>query len=201
MGTHIKNFYKNAKIFVTKYFLLNSYVTIEDKKRGGKCKVQNIERIYDEYSQQVYKYLYCLTRNDHLAEELTQETFYRATINLEKFRGDCKVYVWLCQIAKHLYYKELKKHKNIVQVPLETLRNQQSRQESLVENDTIYKLDIYQKIEKLDERTKEIMYLRLIGDLSLKQIGELLQISENLARVTFYRGKLKIKESGYYEEK
>ena len=81
------------------------------------------------------------------------------------------------------------------------MRNQQSRQESLVENDTIYKLDIYQKIEKLDERTKEIMYLRLIGDLSFKQIGELLQISENLARITFYRGKLKIKESGYYEEK
>ena len=163
--------------------------------------MQDVEKIYDEYSQQVYKYLFCLTRDEHLAEELTQETFYIATINLEKFRGECKVYVWLCQIAKHLYYKELKKHKKIVQVPLETVTNQYSIQEDSVEDNTIHKLDIYQKIDKLDERTKEIMYLRIIGDLSFKQIGELLKITENLARVTFYRGKLKIKEGDYHEEK
>lgn len=163
--------------------------------------MQNVEKIYDEYSQQVYKYLFCLSRNDQLAEELTQETFYIATINLEKFRGECKVYVWLCQIAKHLYYKELKKHKKIVQVPLETIINQYISQENTLENETIHKLDIYKKIDSLDERTREIMYLRIIGDLSFKQIGELLQISENLARVTFYRGKLKIKEGDYHEEK
>lgn len=163
--------------------------------------MQDIEKIYDEYSQQVYKYLFCLSRNDQLAEELTQETFYIATINLEKFRGECKVYVWLCQIAKHLYYKELKKHKKIVQVPLETVNNQYISQENVVENETIHKIDIYKKIDSLDERTREIMYLRIIGDLSFKQIGELLQISENLARVTFYRGKLKIKEGDYHEEK
>lgn len=163
--------------------------------------MQDVEKIYDEYSQQVYKYLFCLTRDEHLAEELTQETFYIATINLEKFRGECKVYVWLCQIAKHLYYKELKKHKKIVQVPLETVTNQYSIQEDSIEDNTIHKLDIYQKIDKLDERTKEIMYLRIIGDLSFKQIGELLKITENLARVTFYRGKLKIKEGDYHEEK
>ena len=201
LGTHVINFYKNTKVFVTKHFLLNSYVTIKDKKKGGKHKLQNIEKIYDEYSQQVYKYLYCLTRNYQLAEELTQETFYRAAINLEKFRGDCKVYVWLCQIAKYLYYKELKKHKRIVQVSLETVNNQYSSQENTVENATIHKIDIYQKIDSLEERTREIMYLRIIGDLSFKQIGELLQISENLARVTFYRGKLKIKEGDYNEEK
>lgn len=163
--------------------------------------MQDIEKIYDEYSQQVYKYLFCLSRNDQLAEELTQETFYIATINLEKFRGECKVYVWLCQIAKHLYYKELKKHKKIVQVPLETVNNQYISQENVVENETIHKIDIYKKIDSLDERTREIMYLRIIGDLRFKQIGELLQISENLARVTFYRGKLKIKEGDYHEEK
>ena len=162
--------------------------------------MQKIEEIYAQYAKQVYKYLFCLTRDENLAEELTQETFYIAVKKIGRFRGECKLYVWLCQIAKHLYYKQLKKHKRITILPLDTIENKTILQENMMENHSINKLDIYQKIDKLEERTREVLYLRIMGDFSFKQIAEMLDISENLARVIFYRGKQKIKESDFYEK-
>ena len=75
---------------------------------GGKSVMQNIEEIYKEYSTTVYKYLFCLTQNKELSEDLTQETFAVAIEDIKKFRGECKLSVWLCQIAKHIWYKEKK---------------------------------------------------------------------------------------------
>ena len=159
---------------------------------------QNLEEIYIEYSKQVYKYLFCLTHNDALSEELTQETFYIALKNIKQYRGECKLYVWLCQIAKNLWYKELRKSKKTDNVDLEEI--QVIAYENF-ENNCINKLDLINKIKKLDERTQEIIFLKITGKLSFKEIGEILGISENLARVTFYRGKQKIKEVDGYERK
>ncbi len=157
----------------------------------------NIEEIYVTYSKQIYKYLFCLTRDDSLSEELTQETFFIAMKNINKFKGNCKLSSWLCQIAKHLYYKELKKHKNFSTIPLTSIEDYTNNS---LEETSISKLYLYNKIDKLDERSKEIIYLRIMGNLSFKEIGNILGISENLARVTFYRGKQKIKE-GDFDEK
>lgn len=72
-----------------------------DKQKG--------KQLYEENVKAVYKYLFCLTHNVDLAEELTQETFYQAMKGMDKFRGECKISVWLCQIGKRLWYKELEK--------------------------------------------------------------------------------------------
>lgn len=71
--------------------------------------MEEIEQIYRKYMSQVYKFLFSLCHDTYLAEELTQETFFQAMKSIDKFRGDCKFYVWLCSIAKHLWYQELKK--------------------------------------------------------------------------------------------
>lgn len=161
-------------------------------------KTQNIEEIYMGYSKQVYKYLFCLTHDDLLAEDLTQETFYIAVKNIKQYRGDCKIYVWLCQIAKNLWYKELKKVKKIETVNIEEI--QLISYENL-ENNCIDRLDLINRIKTLDERTQEIIFMKITGELTFKQIGEILGISENLARISFYRGKQKIKEADLYEKK
>ncbi|MGD9567861.1 MAG: RNA polymerase sigma factor [Sedimentibacter sp.] len=70
-----------------------------------------MDELYSEYFQTVFKYLFCLTHDADISEELTQETFYQAIKTYSNFRGDCKVSVWLCQIAKHLWYKEYSKRK------------------------------------------------------------------------------------------
>src|SRR6476660_1911016 len=74
-------------------------------------KVEDLSEIYKSYANEVKKFLICLTSNVDLAEELTQETFYQAVKSIERYNGECKMSVWLCQIAKHTYYNHLKKEK------------------------------------------------------------------------------------------
>ena len=158
-------------------------------------KQQSIEEIYKDNFETVYKYLYCLTHDIHISEELTQETFYRAFKNIYQFKGDSKLSTWLCQIAKNLWFDEIKK-KNRKQEPLEEnlyiVDEAENPEEKTVSNEA--RVELYKRIQKLDEKTREVVYLRITGELSFKEIGEILNKTENWARVTFYRGKQKLKE-------
>ena len=156
--------------------------------------MQNIEEIYKEYSTSVYKYLFCLTQNREISEDLTQETFAIAVKNINKFRGDCKLSVWLCQIAKHLWYKELKKKNS--SISLEDVNENVLYDDNLEDNYFIKedKIKLFKDMQKLDEKSREVMYLRMVGNLSYDEIGDILGKTSNWARVTFYRAKQKIKE-------
>ena len=155
--------------------------------------MQDIEKIYEEYFETVNKYLFCLTHNNDISEELTQETFYRAVKKINTYNGKCKISVWLCQIAKHLWYNQCRKNKRIVDTD-ETfdIEDPQNLEEQFIAGEE--KVLLYKKMQNLDEKTREVMYLRITGELSFKEIGEILGKTENWARVTFYRGKSKLKE-------
>ena len=155
--------------------------------------MQNIEEIYQKYFETVKKYLFCLTHNNDMAEELTQETFYKAEQKIHTFKGECKISVWLCQIAKNLWYNELKKNKKIINEEecfLDLVENE--IENAIISNEN--KIELYKRIQKLDEKTRDVMYLRITGELSFKEIADILNKTENWARVTFYRGKEKLKE-------
>ena len=156
--------------------------------------MQDIEKIYEEYFETVNKYLFCLTKNYDISEELTQETFYRAVKKIGTYKGDCKISVWLCQIAKNLWYDQCRKNKKIIsnEYELLDLKGEDSVEEQIISNDE--KITLYKKMQKLDEKTREVIYLRITGELSFKEIGDILNKSETWARVTFYRGKEKMKE-------
>lgn len=164
--------------------------------------MQDIEKIYEEYFEIVNKYLFCLTRNNDISEELTQETFYRAVKKIDTYKGECKISVWLCQIAKNLWYDLCKRNKtlkNVEELYLLDLQEENTLEEQVVLNDE--KLSLYKKMQILDEKAKEVMYLRITGELSFKEIGIILNKTENWARITFYRGKNKLKEVDEYERK
>lgn len=157
--------------------------------------MQSMEKIYRQYFETVKKYLFCLTGNNDIAEELTQETFYKAVKKINTFKGNCKISVWLCQIAKNLWYNELKKNKKIEQINENEIFNLTSNEEiesTVIANEN--KVDLYKKLQKIDDKTREVMYLRITGELSFKEIANILNKTENWARVTFYRGKQKLKE-------
>lgn len=156
--------------------------------------MQNMEQIYEEYFETVNKYLFCLTHNSDISEELTQETFYRAVKKIDTYKGECKISVWLCQIAKNLWFDQCRKNKKKINLE-EDLLNQyaiDTTEEKVISNDE--KIYLYKKMQNLDEKTREVMYLRITGELSFKEIGTILNKTENWARVTFYRGKSKLKE-------
>ena len=155
--------------------------------------MQDMEQIYKQYFETVNKYLFCLTHDSNISEELTQETFYKAIKKIDTYRGDCKISVWLCQIAKNLWYDYCRKNKRIINedqmlemISIDTTEEQViSRQEKIL---------LYQRMQKLDKETREVIYLRITGELSFKEIATILDKTENWARVTFYRGKNKLKE-------
>lgn len=156
--------------------------------------MQDIEKIYEEYFDTVNKYLFCLTHNNDISEELTQETFYRAVKKIDTYKGECKISVWLCQIAKNLWYDECRKKKKDA-LNYETLFN--IKELTNLEDDIILneeKISIYKKMQSLDNKTREVIYLRITGELSFKEIGIVMNKTENWARVTYYRGKNKLKE-------
>lgn len=156
--------------------------------------MQDMEQIYEQYFETVNKYLFCLTRNNDIAEELTQETFYKAVKKIDTYKGECKISVWLCQIAKNSWYDYCKKNKKVIRLEEEILEIQsdETTEEKVISNDE--KISLYRKLQKLDERTREVIYLRITGELSFKEIGMILNQTENWARVTFYRGKNQLKE-------
>ena len=158
--------------------------------------MQNIEEIYEQHSNTVYKYLFCLTHNEDISEDLTQETFAIAVKEINKFKGDCKISVWLCQIAKHLWYKKLKKDNKQKHISFEDLGNELLEDETTEE--IVFKKDenlkLYKDIQKLDNISREIIYLRMFGNLNFIEIGEILGKSANWARVKFYRAKERMKE-------
>ena len=156
--------------------------------------MQDMEKIYEQYFETVNKYLFCLTHNNDISEELTQETFYKAVKKIDTYKGECKISVWLCQIAKNIWYDYCKKNKKVIQVGEEllSLKEDNTTEEKVISNDE--KMLLYKKMQFLDEKTREVIYLRITGELSFKEIGIILNKTENWARVTFYRGKNQLKE-------
>lgn len=158
-----------------------------------------MDNLYKEYSNLVYNYLNSLCNDSSLAEDLTQETFYRAIKNINKFNYECKISTWLCQIAKNLWLDYLRKEqsKNFISIDSDTFIQkflyEKSLEETLEDKSDI--INLYKYIHNLDENTREVFYLRLKGELSFKDIGEILDKSEDWARLVFYRGKIKLKEA------
>ena len=155
---------------------------------------RDMEEIYKEHAKSVFRYLFSLSHDEDLTEELTQETFYRAVYSVDKYDGTCKMSVWLCQIAKHIWYQELEKRKkNKTEELTEYIESPGlSPEDSIVNNND--KLSLYRAINRLDGPMKEVVYLRLTGEFSFAEIGEILGKSENWARTVFYRAKQKIIE-------
>ena len=143
---------------------------------------EKIDEIYRENAAMIYKYLCGLTQDSGLAEELTQETFFQAMKGIDKFRGDCKISVWLCGIAKRSRHKT---------APLDdTIPSTENVESKSLDN--LEKIEIFRLMHNLDDVTREVMYLRLAGELQFSEIAAILGKTENWARVTYYRGKQKI---------
>ena len=157
--------------------------------------MDDMDAVYRNYAQTVYKFLLAKCRDPDLAEELTQETFYQAVRSIGRFDGSCKLSVWLCQIAKHLWYQHVRKHQKSP-VPLETVPEPSgpSAEEGLLEQEG--RLALLRQIHGLPEPQREVVYLRAFGGLSFREIGDVLGRTETWARVTFYRSKEKLRNGG-----
>jgi len=150
-------------------------------------------KIYTEYFSDVYKYVLSLCRNETVAEEVTQETFFKAMRHIDKFKGDCKLYVWLCQIAKNTYFSFAKKqHLFVADEDTEYQDFTADIESSLLDKETSKQLHIL--LHALKEPYKEVFTLRVFGELPFTQIAELFGKTDSWARLIFYRAKKQLQE-------
>lgn len=150
------------------------------------------EEVYERYFKDVYKYALSLTHNADLAEELTQETFFKALKAIDRFDGRCKLFVWLCQIAKNTYFTSRQQSGREDELPEELGWDDNSLEERFLDRETGF--EIHKRLHALEEPYKEVFSLRTFGELPFQQIGALFGKTESWARVTYHRAKLKIKE-------
>ena len=135
---------------------------------SGKEK-NEIEEIYEKYYKDVYRFVLALSKNPHIAEDITQETFVKAIKAVDRFKGDCDIKVWLCQIAKNTYF---------------TYAGKQNREQVAIK--------IHRILHDLPEPYKEVFTLRVFGELRFGQIADIFGKTESWARVTYHRARMMI---------
>lgn len=154
------------------------------------------DKIYQTYFNDVFLYIRRLSGNDHIAEEITSEAFFKAMQSINDFRGDCELRVWLCQIAKNCYYSYQKKAGRIDSIedfellntpdPSETVEERFARQEEAMR--------IQKLLHDVPDPYKEVFMWRVLAELSFKQIAQIFGKSENWACVTYHRARNMIKD-------
>ena len=152
-----------------------------------------LEEIYKAYFKDVYRFIKKLSGSEDMAEDITSETFFKAMKNLDSFRGDCDIRIWLCQIAKNLYYTKSRRTRDnesldemTLDLPARDIPIEVQIAES-VETDRIKRI-----LHELDEPYREVFMWRVYGEMSFRQIGSLFGKTENWACVTYHRARSKI---------
>lgn len=154
--------------------------------------MQDFDSIYAEYFSEVYKFVLTLCRDSALAEEITQEAFFKALKSIDSFKGDCKLSTWLCKIAKNTFCDYTKKQSRQTDIFLDLAMSEENIEERFTDKETAYA--IHRILHTLSEPYKEVFWLRTFGELSYAQIAALFDKTESWARVTYYRAKILIKE-------
>lgn len=156
--------------------------------------MEDLEQLYRCYARPVHRYLCGLCRDDGLAEELTAETFYRAVRAIGRYDGSCKLLTWLCQIAKNAYYDELRKRRRGADSETLAFLPDTAPGPAAAAEQRDELLALLRRMQALGGTEREAVYLRVMGGLSFREIGDVLGHTETWARVTFYRAKQKLKE-------
>ena len=155
--------------------------------------MEDFEAIYREYFRDVELYILALCRDEGLAAELASQAFFTALEQYPKFRGECHVRTWLCAIGRNLYLSHLRKTGR--ECPLEeSLTDAGVTIEERLE-DSEDAMRIHKALHSLPEPYKEVFSLRVFGQLSFGQIGEVFGKTANWACVTYHRAKSKIQEA------
>lgn len=150
------------------------------------------EKLYEANYMRVFSYVMTLSGDRHLAEEITQETFYRAFTRQKSFRGESDEVTWLCAIAKNLFVDEKRRQSRRGSAPEDSASQEEGIEQALEDKDTSFRIHL--ALHSLEEPYREVFELRVFGELAFQQIGKIFGKTENWARVTYHRARIKLKE-------
>lgn len=152
----------------------------------------SIEDLYRQYFKDIYLYIKAISKNDDIAEEITQETFFKALKSIHSFRGDCDIRIWLIRIAKNTYLSYCEKNKRIAGIEPDTSIPDRhiSIEEDIVRRENVKSAN--EILSHMEEPYQKVFRLRVFSELSFREIGNMYGKTEGWARVTYHRARLKI---------
>ena len=153
----------------------------------------SFEEIYNSYFSDVYRFILKLSNDQYVAEEITQETFYKALKNIDNFKGNSHIKVWLCQIAKNTYFTKYNQKNKANEYNYDEDDSSNSIEKSLIDKESA--LSVHKALHSLEEPYKEVFTLRVFGELTFKQIGDIFNKTESWARVVYHRSRIKLKDT------
>ena len=163
----------------------------------------DMDQVYREHSRLVYRYLLSRCQDPSLAEELTQETFYRAFMCFHKYDGSCEIFTWLAAIAKNVFFKYLRKQKLTslnTALLVEPQREAETNPEELLEQKFLASY-VNECVNRLPQKYRDVVFLRIYAELPFSQIADILGITENSAKVVYYRAKNLLRKDLFENEK
>lgn len=149
-------------------------------------------RLYETCYMRVFSYVMTLSGDRSLAEELTQETFYRAFTRQREFRGESDEVTWLCAIAKNLFVDEQRRSSRRGEIPEDLPDHAKSVAKTVEDRDSSFRIHLI--LHEMEDPYKEVFELRIFGELSFREIGTIFGKTENWARVTYHRARIKLQE-------
>ena len=149
-------------------------------------------KLYEAHYMRVFSYAMTLTGNRELAEEITQETFFRAFAKSGEFRRESDEVTWLCAIAKNCFIDEKRRQSKTEPIPEEVPDTGKEIEQAAADRDSSFRIHV--ALHALEEPYREIFELRVFGELSFRDIGTIFGKTENWARVTYHRARLKLQE-------
>lgn len=150
------------------------------------------EKLYEAYYMRVFSYAMTLSGDRTEAEEITQETFFRAFSKRSGFRGEADEATWLCAIAKNYFLDEKRRQGRNEEIPEDIEDTEKGVEQKNVDRDTSFR--IHMLLHSLEEPYREVFELRVFGELSFREVGMIFGKTENWARVTYHRARLKLQE-------
>ncbi len=151
-----------------------------------------IEKIYEAHYMRVFSYVMTLTGDRTAAEEITQETFFRAFAKRQEYRKESDEVTWLCAIAKNLFFDEKRRQGRTAPMPEDLADTEKSIEQAVTDRDSSFRIHV--ALHALEEPYREVFELRVFGELSFREIGTIFGKTENWARVTYHRARLKLQE-------
>ena len=150
------------------------------------------EKLYAACYMRVFSYVMTLACDRSQAEEITQETFFRAFARRESYRAEADEVTWLCAIAKNLFLDARRRQAKHGEMPADAADPARGVEQQVTDRDSSFR--IHMALHALDEPYREVFELRVFGELSFAQIGEIFAKGEGWARVTYHRARLKLRE-------
>ena len=153
---------------------------------------ETCERLYNTYYMRVFSYVMTLSGDRNASEEITQEAFFRAFSKTAAFRNESDEVTWLCAIAKNCFVDETRRRSKTGPIPEDLPAAGTTIEQQVTDKDSSFR--IHTALHTMDEPYQEVFELRVFGELSFSQIGTIFGKTENWARVTYHRARLKLKE-------